>query len=190
MGAQAIEDRHYTYEEYIELLQASEFKIECLDGKIRMMSAASQAHVDIRDTLQGELYKRKAGCQVKGSDQAVFIRSSNKYYFPDLTVVCGKEPTYTPSKISQLTNPTLIVEVLSDSTEVIDRSEKFHAYFSIPEFMEYVLVDSRTRRIDTFYRQAANTWSMRSYYRPDDQVEFQSMNLTLPLHLIYQEVSL
>jgi Uma2 family endonuclease len=127
---------------------------------------------------------------VKGSDQAVFIRSSNTYYFPDLTIVCGKEPTYTPSKISQLTNPTLIVEVLSESTEIIDRSEKFHAYFSIPGFMEYVLVDSRRTRIDTYYREAPDAWSMRSYNRPDDRVEFRSMGLTLPLLLIYQEVSL
>lgn len=188
MGALPVEDRRYTYEEYLELLKESEYKIEYLDGILRMMSGASRAHVDIRDTLQGELYKKTGHCQVKGSDQAVFIQNANKYYFPDLTIVCNKQPRYTSSRISQLTNPTLIVEVLSESTEMVDRGEKFHAYFSIPGFQEYALVDSRSPRVDTYYREAPDTWSMRTYYRMNDVVELRSMDVKLPLSIIYQEV--
>ena len=155
-----------------------------------MMSGASKAHVDIRDTLQGELCGRRGTCRVIGNDLAVFVASSNRYYYPDLTVLCDKEATYRSSAIAQLTNPTMIIEVLSKTTGDIDRGEKFHAYFSISGFTEYILVDSQSVRVDSFYREAPDTWSMRSYYRMDDEVEFRSMGVRLPIHLIYAEVTL
>ncbi len=190
MGAVRIEDRHYSYEEYIDLLNSSKFKIEYLDGQLRMMSGGSQAHASINDTLQGELYLRRGDCKVRGSNVAVYVESSNRYYYPDLTVVCADEQQYTNASIAQLVNPTMIVEVLSKGTEHIDRGEKFHAYFSIPSFMEYILVDSRSVRVDAFYREAPDSWSMRSYYRMDDEVEFRSMGVRLPIHMIYAEVTL
>ena len=190
MGIVRIDDKRYSYDEYIELLEQSDEKIEFIDGELRMMAGAKNPHIIVRDEVQLALGNRRGRCKVRGADQAVFVESLNRYYYPDITIFCHEQPKYTSSSISQLLNPTLIVEVLSESTESTDRGEKFHAYFRIPEFQEYVLIDSRSIRVDTFFREASNSWSMRSYYRMDDEVEFRSMGVKLPISVIYADVAL
>ena len=183
-------DRVYTYDQYETLLLQSQTKLEYIDGKIRTMAGASENHLTVRDNLQIKLTNLQQRCRVKGSDLAVFITAQNKYYYPDLTVICDEKPLYTDRKIAQLLNPTLIVEVLSESTDGTDRGEKFHAYFSLPSIQEYVLVDSQRIRVDVFYREAASTWSMRSYYAPEQRVHLQSLKLDVPVGAIYADTDL
>ena len=125
-----------------------------------------------------------------GSEMIISLPRVGSYYFPDLSAVAKQDRKFLNSDPAQLLNPTMIVEVAEQETFLIDRVEKFRAYFSIPSLIEYVLVDSESVRVDTFYQEGADHWSMRSYYRMDDEVEFRSMGVKLPISLIYREVAL
>ena len=190
MGALLVEDRKYTYEEYEAILKSSEQKIEYLDGKLRLMAGGTINHNRAKDSLVTYILRQDQSCRYFSSDTAVYIGQSNKYYFPECSFVCTDTVAYTDNSIEQITNPTLIIEVLSDGTDGVDRGEKFHAYFSLPSFREYVLVDSQRVRVDVFYREAASTWSMRSYYAPEQRVHLQSLKLDVPVSAIYADTDL
>ncbi|TXF91240.1 Uma2 family endonuclease [Neolewinella aurantiaca] len=187
MEALQLEKRRYSREEYFALLKESVYKLEYLDGEIRMMSGGSIAHNDIIDNVFGNLWSKRNSCKVKNSENAVFIETLNSYFFPDLTVTCNK-PTYEEGGIAKLTNPELIIEVLSESTADYDRTDKFTAYRQLESFKEYILIDSRRMRVDTFYRNTNQYWRIGSYYEPEHEVEVRTLGLQLPLSIIYDDV--
>jgi Uma2 family endonuclease len=123
--------RRYTPEEYFDLAEASEEKLEFRDGEILMMAGGTESHSLIIANVVGELRARlKAGpCRVYDSNLRVRARTNRRYTYPDALVVCG-ERQFDPRDKKKLTvtNPTLVVEVLSDTTERTDRGEKFLAY--------------------------------------------------------------
>jgi Uma2 family endonuclease len=129
-------------------------------------------------TIPSELY---------GLRDAVSIPELNRYFFPDLTITCDKT-NYEEGGIAKITNPQLIIEVLSESTAEYDRSDKFAAYRQLTSFKEYILINSRRMRIDTFYRETNELWHIRSYYQEDQSVKIQTMGIELPLSLIYEGV--
>jgi Uma2 family endonuclease len=187
MEALQLESRRYSKEEYFELLKQSLHKLEYLDGEVRMMSGGSIAHNDTIDNVFTALRVNQGTCKVKGSENAVAIDHLNTYFFPDLTVTCNK-PKYEEGGIAKLTNPELIIEVLSESTAEYDRTDKFTAYRQLDSFREYILIDSRRMRIDTFYRETKEFWHIRSYFNPDHVVEVQTLDLKLSMEVIYEGV--
>lgn len=189
MEATKLEARHYTKEEYFSLLEKSLHKLEYLDGEIRMMSGGSIAHNDIIDNTFGILWPRKGNCKVKNSENAVAVSSQNKYFFPDLTITCQK-PTYEQGGIAKITNPEVIIEVLSESTADYDRSDKFSAYRQLESFKEYILIDSRKMRVDTFYRETNELWHIHSYYHLEQEVEIKTMGIAIPMAVIYEDITL
>lgn len=80
------------------------------------------------------------------------------------------------------------MEVLSESTADYDLRDKFSAYRQLESFKEYILIDSRRMRVDTFYRETDQYWRIGSYYEPDQEVNVRTLNLQLPLRLIYADV--
>lgn len=184
MEALQLESRSYSKKEYFALLEQSLHKLEYLNGEIRMMSGGSIAHNDIIDNVFGVLWTNKGTCKVKNSENAVAIDHLNTYFFPDLTVTCSK-PEYEEGGIAKLTNPELIIEVLSKSTAEYDRTDKFTAYRQLDSFKEYILIDSQRMRVDTFYREKKEFWHIRSYFNPDHEVEVRTLNLLLPITEIY-----
>ncbi len=189
MEAITLEARRYTKEEYFSLLEKSLHKLEYLDGVIRMMSGGSISHNDIIDNIFGALWPQKGECKVKNSENAVSIASMNKYFFPDLTITCQK-PTYEKGGIARITNPEVIIEVLSESTADYDRSDKFASYRQLESFKEYILIDSRKMRVDTFYRETNELWHIRSYYQPEQEVKIKTMGISIPMMVIYDDIEL
>lgn len=187
MEALKLETRKYTKEEYFALLEKSLHKLEYLDGDIRMMSGGKVAHNDIIGNTYFALRSKQGFCKVKNSENAVSIATLNKYFFPDLTVTCQK-PTYEEGGIARLTNPELIIEVLSKSTGDYDRGDKFAAYRQLDSFKEYILIDSRALRVDTFYRESNDLWHIRSYYSEDQAVEVRTLGINIPMEVIYEDV--
>ena len=189
MDAFKLEDRQYTEAEYFALLAASSRKLEYLNGRVRMMAGGTVAHNDIIDNTFAALRARQGGCKVKNSENAVSVAALGKYFFPDMTVTCGK-PEYAEGSIALLTNPDLIIEVLSPQTADYDRSDKFTAYRHLESFREYILIDSQTLRVDTFYRESPELWHIRSYYSLEQEVEIRTMGITVAMNVIYDEVEL
>jgi Uma2 family endonuclease len=128
---------------------------------------------------------------VFNSEGAVSIASLNRYFFPDASAVCDLPPRYEKGGgIARLTNPALIVEVLSDTTADFDRTEKFSAYRKLDSFREYVLIDSRRHYVETFYREQRDLWHIGNYHRLEQSVPFRTLGIEIELSVFYDGVDL
>lgn len=187
MEAYKLEQRLYTKEEYFERLANSLHKLEFVDGEIRMMAGGTENHGTIVDNAFFHLRLNKGTCQVKSSEMAVSVQSQNRYYFPDVSVVCQEKIELEDGQgIARMTNPNLIVEVISESSADFDRSEKFIAYRQLDSFREYILIDSRKMLVDTFYRESHELWHIRYYYKPEQEVEIRTLNISIPVATLYE----
>lgn len=179
--------RRYTVEEYFELLEHSEEKIEYHNGEIFMMAGGTRKHNIIAANITRRLLEGldKSDCVGYGSDMKVNIARYQSYVFPDLSVVC--DPT--DSSNDSADNPVLILEVLSPSTEGYDRGLKFRMYRSLPTLREYVLVSQEEPLVEVFYKQDDKSWHYQLYQGTDAEVTLSSAGHTISLKDIYQKVS-
>jgi len=159
----AIPKRKYSLDEYFEIERNSEEKFEFWDGNIWSMAGASQAHerivinggAHLRELLRGR------GCSVFGSNLKVKVPFYTPYRYPDLSVYCGQGIYETMGGMEVLTNPQMLVEVLSPSTEAFDRGEKFTYYKSIESFTEYLLISTNQPHVTQFIKQNEQEWIQR-----------------------------
>src|SRR5579871_1540587 len=144
-----------TAREYLERERTAETKSEFHGGIVVAMAGANPEHNTIVSNIHGELYGslRNTACRLFISDQRVRVPQCDKYYYPDLVAVC-EEPRYEVlNGIHTLLNPTLIAEVLSDSTEQNDRGEKWNCYQTLPSLQSYVLISQNKPLIEVYQRQ-------------------------------------
>ncbi|WP_420461162.1 Uma2 family endonuclease [Neolewinella sp.] len=179
--------RRYTKQDYLELLDQSEHKYDYLDGEVRTMAGGTVAHNTILDNTTFALRLLARGCQIKGSETAIAVAAANRYHFPDVSAVCDT-PTYEQGGIARLTNPALIVEVLSETSAAYDRGEKFSAYRQLPSFREYLLIDSRKLIVETYFREEKDLWRIGNSYDLGQVVRLRSLGINLPLQDIYLNV--
>jgi Uma2 family endonuclease len=186
MEAAKILDRTYTREEYFELLRSSQYKFEYLGGRVRMMAGGTEAHSEIVDNTFYVLRARSVNCKVRSSETAVAEQELNRYFFPDVSAVCA-ERTERESEtgIFRITNPALLVEVLSDSSDPYDRTEKFSAYRRLTSFREYLLIDSRRHYAETYYREQPELWRIGNYFELQQEVELRTLGIRIPLQDFY-----
>jgi Uma2 family endonuclease len=183
--------RQYTLEEYFVLDRTSEEKFEYFQGEVFNMSGASPAHeqiianclVAIRNGFQGR------PCRVYPSNLRVKVPSQPPYRYPDLTALCEEPRFELIGGVEVLTNPTLIVEVLSDSTEGYDRGDKFTHYKSIPTFAEYLLIAQHRPHATHFVKQANNLWTNEEFNNPEDAFGLVTLDCQLKLNDIYFDVA-
>ena len=121
------------------------------------------------------------------AEMRVLALPSGLYTYPDLSVVCGK-PQYADSQVDTLTNPTLLVEILSPSTEAYDRGQKAKLYRSIPSLQELLLIEQETYEVELYRRQPDGTWSIISALGLDSSIELTSIGYTLQLRELYEIV--
>ncbi|HZP80319.1 MAG TPA: Uma2 family endonuclease [Chthonomonadaceae bacterium] len=147
-----------TPQEYLERERKAERKSEYYDGVIVAMSGASKEHNRITFNISGELYAQLKGkpCQAFVSDLRVRVPECNCYYYPDVVVVCG-EPVFEDAELDTLLNPTLVIEVLSESTQAYDRGDKMECYQTLESLQAYVLV-SQDKPLITIYRRQDKDW--------------------------------
>ena len=180
--------RKFTMEDYIALEDDSNAKHEFYRGEIFMMSGpkadhniiAGNMHFHFRDRLRGR-------CDVFQSDQRVYVEANTLITYPDLSVICGK-PIFYRDDERHLTNPCVIVEVLSPSTQDYDRVEKFRLYRDLPSLKEYILVDSRSILVEHYHRSSAGNWDLHRYDKNEEILEIPSAGVSLPLADIYEKV--
>ena len=189
----SLQPRHsLSFEEWLEAERASaEGRSEYVNGEVFAMTGASAEHNTIVMNIGGELRAQLKGrpCQVYANDMKVLIRSANAGKYPDLVAFCG-EPELLDGRRDLLLNPSLIVEVLSDSTEAYDRGDKFALYRQIPSLREYLLVSQGRVLVELFARGDDGRWVLADYRSLNDRVPLPSLDCTLDLAEVYDKVAL
>jgi len=171
--------------EYLDGEQTSRVRHEYINGKVYAMVGASDIHGLIAGNLFAILHNHLRGkpCQAFIADMKVRIKTDrdNIFYYPDVLVSCKPEDRARYYR----NQPCLIVEILSEATERLDRGEKLSAYKQIQELQEYVLVAQRTQLIEVYRRRL--DWE-GTVYGSKETLQLDSINLSIPMHAIYEEV--
>lgn len=180
---------HTTEAEYLASERASEFKHEFIDGIVYAMSGGSLNHNLITSSTIATLHRQLSGqgCRTLTSDMKVRLPATGSYAYPDVSVVCGT-PQLNDDEGDVLLNPTLIVEVLSPSTEAHDRGRKFQLYRGLESLQEYVLIAQDSPRIERFVRQNDGTWQFNDAQGLDAALDLSSVAVTLTLAEVYEQV--
>ena len=176
--------KRVTYAEYIAIANDSPVKYEYIAGEVVAMAGGTIAHGRLIGRATDVLNRALDGtrCVVLPSDLRVRIRSAERSTYPDLHVVCG-EIERDPDDDHAIVNPTAIVEVLSDSTQDSDRTEKFAAYRRLRSLQEYVLVSQRERRVEV-YRRDGRRWLLDEY-GPSERLALSSLAIELAVDELY-----
>jgi Uma2 family endonuclease len=180
----------YTYAEYVALEMISAEKHEFLDGEIYAMAGGSEEH----SALAAEMVRvlgnaaRDGRCRAHTSDLRIYVESVGLATFPDCSVVCGPLQQHEPSPKATALNPTILVEVTSDSSEDYDRGLKLEYYRTIPTLREYVIVSHRERRIVVERRGDDGEWTTRAALT-GERIELSSLDAELIVDDIYRHSS-
>ena len=181
----------YTLAEYFALELASDARYEYRDGHVFELSGATPEHdIIVNNLITGlQIQLRGRGCRVHGSNVRVKVPAFPPYRYPDLTALCRQPEYETIGGIKALTNPALIVEVLSPSTESFDRGDKFFYYKSIASFCEYLLVAQHRPHVTHYVRKEDGiSWSYEEFNSLDDTLCLASLGISLKLSELYQDV--
>lgn len=187
MGEAALKVQR-TEAEYLAFERASDERHEYADGEIFAMLGGTVAHGRIAARTIGELHMSLRGrkCSIQSSDVRVYIPATQRYVYPDVSVVCGGIE-YKDDAKDTLLNPKVIVEVLSPSSEAYDRGDKFAQYRSIPSVTHYVLASQDKPLLEVFTRQADGSWHFRAY-GPGEKAPLSAIDCELDVDLVFTDV--
>lgn len=186
--ARRFEERSYTLEQYFELERNSDEKHEFYQGQIYLMSGGTPYHSLIASNIARNLGNTlKKPCKVFNSDLQVYVKSNGLVTYPDVSVICGSLD-YAKEERNAVTNPVIIVEVLSPSTARYDEKTKFNLYKGLDSFEDYLLADSREMNVTYYHKIGPNQWVQEIYTKPQDEVVIRSKNVVLTLEQIYDQV--
>jgi Uma2 family endonuclease len=179
----------WTPETYLEFERASEERHEYLDGEVFLLAGASNNHDLIQANTLATLHAqlRQHPCFVYPSDMRLKVSLTGLYTYPDISVVCGT-PLIEDKHQDTLLNPTLIVEVLSPSTERYDRGKKFQHYRALESLQEYILISQGTYRIERYLRQSDGQWLLSDASGEDATLGLHSISAILLLADVYEKV--
>ena len=185
-----IEKRNYTSEEYLALEEVADYKSEYHDGEIVPITGGTTNHNEIagnfyshfKFTFRGQNYR------IYMANVRLWIPRYRRYTYPDVMVIEGA-PVYEGTGTTTLTNPLLIVEVLSKSTTNYDQGEKFRYYRSIPEFREYILIDQYSFHVEQFSKNLKGKWVLTEYELQDSALALDSIEFQFSLSDLYEGVN-
>lgn len=183
--------RRLTPAEYLEIEEAAEVRHEFFDGEMFAMSGGTLWHNLVKDNfafaIRNQLGDR--GCYVLTSDQRVKVDATGLYTYPDV-VICCEKPQFEDDVYYSLTNPQVIIEVLSTSTETYDRGRKFGHYRTLPSLQEYLLIAQDRISIERYARQQddPNAWTLTSVEDPAATVPLSFLGVNVAVSAIYANV--
>ncbi len=180
----------WTVEEYLTFERDSEIRHEYLDGEVFAMAGASENHILVTVNTLASLgtQLRKRPSKVYATAMRVKVKKTGLYTYPDVVIVCDT-PQFNDDTPASLLNPTLIIEVLSATTENYDRGKKFQHYRKLDSLKEYVLIAQDSPRIEHYVRQNDGRWLLFSDVSElDTAIELPSISCTLALTDVYEKV--
>ncbi|MBM4367702.1 MAG: Uma2 family endonuclease [Deltaproteobacteria bacterium] len=175
----------YSEAEYLAMEETAVERHEFINGEILAMAGASLGHELAVGNLARALGNHLAGrpCRVFGSNLRLRVSETGLYTYPDVTVVCGA-PEVAPTRPPSLLNPSLVVEILSDSTEAYDRGAKWHHYRRLASLRAYLLVNTAARRLELYTRNADESWTL-TVVDEAGELAIPSLDVRLPLSEVY-----
>lgn len=182
--------RRYTLEEYFALELASEEKYEYFDGEVFNMSGGSPEHEEVIGNIYAVLkqHARDKGCRIFLSGLRVKVPNQPPYRYPDLTALCDTPRYEKIGGLNALTNPSLIVEVLSPTTEAYDRGDKFTHYKSIKSFAEYLLIAQHRPHATHYVKQVDGSWSYEEVNDSAASLLLVTLDCELEMRDVYEDV--
>jgi len=182
--------RRLTEVEYLEIERAAEFKSEFFEGEMFAMAGGTPQHSLIATNLAREFGNRlnSGHCVPYNADLRIKIEATGLFTYPDLSVICGPLQ-FAAGTNDTVVNPTLLIEVLSDSTEGYDRGKKFEHYRQIPALQEYLLVSQKEPRIEQFVRQADGRWLLNEAAGLEAILKLPSLRISISLGEVFAKVS-
>ncbi|PSB19643.1 Uma2 family endonuclease [Phormidesmis priestleyi ULC007] len=182
-------EKNYTLEEYLELEANSEERHEYMDGETILMPGGLPNHNRIAGNFYAALNfaLKRQPYDVFITDQRLWIPRKRIYTYPDVMIIQG-ELQLQEGRRDTLTNPIMIAEVLSNSTEAYDRSGKFAAYRTIPSFQEYVLIDQYDRHVEQYYKTEPRKWIFSEYDGAEAILSLNSVPFEIALADLYDKV--
>lgn len=180
-----------TPEEYLQHERKAEYKSEFLRGEVFAMAGATPQHALVVTNLVGELSSRlrKSACNVYSSDLRLRVSPTGLYTYPDVMVVCGNAE-FADDQNDTLTNPALIVEVLSESTHNYDRGEKFQHYRTLPSLKEYLTAAQDAVHVEQWTRQPDGRWLLTEFDDPAAELALESIGVRIGIAGLYEKVQL
>ncbi len=179
----------YSIKDYIELEQSGDTKYEYYDGEIYALAGGTinQAMIctNVSTLLQNNL--KETDCVAINSEVKIFIEKNNAFVYPDASVICGEIEVSEKDK-NAITNPVLIVEVLSESTKRNDRGRKFFYYRTIPSFKEYIVVDQSSSFVEAYFKESDDYWRISSAVGMKESIHSYVLDLDLKLSDIYARI--
>jgi Uma2 family endonuclease len=181
---------YYTPEEYLELEEKADYKNEYRDGEIISMTGGTTNHNKLALNLATGLNValNDLDYEIYIGDVKLWIPRYREFTYPNVMVIEG-QPVYYSTNTTIVTNPVLIVEVLSKSTKDYDRGDKFLYYRSIPEFKEYILIDQTKYYVMQYVKTSENQWILTEYETEDAMINLSSINVELSLKQLYKKVN-
>jgi Uma2 family endonuclease len=182
--------KYYSFDEYLAKEQESTVKHEFYDGFVYAMAGNTFAHSRLAAntiTLLGNLLKGKK-CSPCDSNLRVWVQEANRGFYPDISVICGL-PEFYKKRQDTVTNPTLLIEILSPSTEVYDRTDKFAHYRKLSSLREYVLVSQHSQEVQVYSLQNG-IWVCSFYDQEQTNITFKSLGISFPITAVYENVEL
>ena len=187
----AIPVKPISWSEYLRLDRAAEVRSDFYHGEMFAMAGASKTHNrivrNLLVALENQFRKSLRACEAFALDMRVELDAEHHYSFPDVVAVCG-EQNYLDSQEDTLLNPTMITEVLSESTEGYDRGLKFESYWNVASLQEYILISQHRPLVQRFIRQADQSWVLTNFEALTGAAEFTSIGVAVPLSEIYLDV--
>jgi Uma2 family endonuclease len=188
---QDLSRHYYSLEEYFALEGASDARWEYWKGDIYCMSGGTPEHGIISSNLHASLaFALRGGpCRALTSDTAIWTPANPPYKYPDASAVCGELQFKRIDGVGALTNPVVIVEVLSPSTAVRDHEAKFTLYQTITTFREYLLVAQDEPRVTHYIRKTDDAWERRDVTDVEASLLLESVGCSLTMREIYEGVT-
>lgn len=180
-----------TPEQYLERERAADSKHEYWNGEVYAMAGGSPAHSLVigNVTIALGILLRGKKCYVFNSDLRVSVRWETLIAYPDVTVVCGP-PEYADERLDTVTNPVLIVEVLSPTTAINDRGDKAFLYRQVSSMREILLVEPKPVLIEHYWKLPNGHWELETVTEPAATLKLTSLDCELPVAEIYRDIEI
>jgi len=175
-------------EEYLALDRAAEQRSEYVNGQVYCMAGGTRRHSRICVNTITELSAAtRDRCAVDSSNLRLFVEKTGAYFYPDVLVTCGPERAGNDLQ-DTITNPQVLIEVTSKSSETYDRGAKFHQYRTIPSLSDYLIIDQFRMLVEHYCRQPDGAWLFREYASPDFVIALPSIGAELNISGIYRDI--